>query len=229
MKALFINGSPRRNRNTFKMLDSAMKGAAEAGAEVELVHLYDSSFKGCISCLACKTKNAKTNGLCAFKDPLTPVLEKAHDADIVVIGSPIYFSYPTGSVRSFLERFMYPILSYGMDKDEETGEPKKPLMPKTKATAMIYTMGDIKENTDKIGYPVILGENERFLKQLFGYSETLCSHQHLIVFDFKGYSDDEMFGGADSTWKKQMEEQSKKDLESAYELGKRLVHIAAEQ
>ena len=44
MKALFINGSPRKTWTTFKMLESAMKGAAEAGAEVEIVHLYDIDF-----------------------------------------------------------------------------------------------------------------------------------------------------------------------------------------
>lgn len=49
MKALFINGSPRKKWNTVKVLESAMKGAQEAGAEVELVNLYDIDFKGCKS------------------------------------------------------------------------------------------------------------------------------------------------------------------------------------
>ena len=40
-KALFINGSPRKNGNTAQLLKRAMDGAREAGAEVELVNLYD--------------------------------------------------------------------------------------------------------------------------------------------------------------------------------------------
>ena len=40
MKALFINGSPRRNQNTFKMLDAARKGAESVGAETELIQLF---------------------------------------------------------------------------------------------------------------------------------------------------------------------------------------------
>ena len=52
-KALFINGSPRKKWNTVKVLEGAMKGAQEAGAECELVHLYDIDFKGCKSCFAC--------------------------------------------------------------------------------------------------------------------------------------------------------------------------------
>lgn len=52
MKALFINGSPRKNGNTAKLLQRAMEGARDAGAEVEMVNLYDHSlnYKGCMSC-----------------------------------------------------------------------------------------------------------------------------------------------------------------------------------
>ena len=46
MKAIAINGSPRKNWNTATLLRKAIDGAASAGAEVELVHLYDLEFKG---------------------------------------------------------------------------------------------------------------------------------------------------------------------------------------
>ena len=72
-KALFINGSPRKNGNTAQLLKRAMDGAREAGAEVELVNLYDRSmnYKGCMSCFACKLKGGK-KGVCSFKDDLQP-------------------------------------------------------------------------------------------------------------------------------------------------------------
>ena len=76
------------------------------GAETETVRLYDYAYKGCISCFACKIKNSKTNGLCAYKDDLRPVLEKAHAADIILVGTPVYYNYPAGQVRSFLERLL---------------------------------------------------------------------------------------------------------------------------
>jgi hypothetical protein len=74
-KALFINGSPRKNGNTAQLLKRAMDGAREAGAEVELVNLYDRSlnYKGCMSCFACKLKGVK-KGVCSFKDDLQPQL-----------------------------------------------------------------------------------------------------------------------------------------------------------
>ena len=87
IKALFVNGGPRKNKNTAQMLESAMQGAKDAGAEVELVHLYDLDYKGCKSCFACQLKNAKTDGVCAIRDGLRPVLEKAREADVIVIGS----------------------------------------------------------------------------------------------------------------------------------------------
>ena len=75
--AMFFNASPRKGWNTHKMLEAAKAGAEEAGATTELVNLYDFKFPGCKSCFACKLKNAKTNGVCAIRDELRPILERA--------------------------------------------------------------------------------------------------------------------------------------------------------
>lgn len=224
MKALFINGSPRKNWTTFKMLDSAIKGAADAGAETEIIHLYDYNVVGCKSCFACKLKNSKTNGVCAIRDELRPLLEKAHDADVIVMGSPVYFSYPTGMLRSFMERLMFPILSYNARVDEETGETKSSLLGRTVPTAMIYTMGVPSEEwAAEWHYPEIFGENERFLKQLFGYTETLCTYNS---YQFSDYSKYDILEGTEERRAKYRDEQFPKDLEAAHELGKRLVERA---
>lgn len=207
------------------MLKQAMKGATGAGAEAELVNLYDTAFKGCVSCFACKLKNSKTNGLCAFKDSLTPILEKAHEADIIVIGSPIYFSYPTGPVRSFMERLMFPVLTYNAKMDEKTGEMKSSILNKTVPTAMIYTMGCPEEMAKECHYPEIFGENSRFLKMLFGYTETLCTYN---TYQFDDYSKYDVAEYVEPMRAKQRDEQFPKDLQSVYELGKRLVHKAKE-
>ena len=78
--AMFFNASPRKGWNTHKMLEAAKAGAEEAGATTELVNLYDIKFPGCKSCFACKLKNAKTNGVCAIRDDLRPILERARQA-----------------------------------------------------------------------------------------------------------------------------------------------------
>ena len=78
--AMFFNASPRKGWNTHKMLEAAKAGAEGAGAATELVSLYDIKFPGCKSCFACKLKNAKTNGVCAIRDDLRPILERARQA-----------------------------------------------------------------------------------------------------------------------------------------------------
>ena len=91
LKALFVSGSLRKHFNTSQLLERAMEGAQKVSAEVELVHLFDYEFTGCRSCFACKVKNSKTNGVRAIRDSIRHVIETAQGADILVVGSPVYF------------------------------------------------------------------------------------------------------------------------------------------
>ena len=85
MKAIAINGSPRKNWNTDMLLQQALKGAADAGAETEMIQLSELTFSGCRSCFACKINGAET-GRCMWKDYLLPVFEKILSADVVFMG-----------------------------------------------------------------------------------------------------------------------------------------------
>ena len=223
MKALFINGSPRNNWSTAQMLESAMKGAVEAGAEAEMISLYDDSFKGCVSCFACKRKNSKTNGLCAYRDALTPILQKACEADILVIGSPIYFSSVTGPTRSFMERLMFPVLTYNAKLDEETGTWKSTILDKTIPTGMIYTMGCTENMISECHYTEMFAEAEKFCNMLFGYGETLYSYN---TYQFDDYDKYDVADYVEPMRAKHRGEKYPKDLQNAYELGKRLVEKA---
>ena len=66
-KLIAINGSPRRNGNTAQLLQEALRGAQDIGAETEIVHLYKLNFKGCTSCFACKLKS-RPHGSCGMKE-----------------------------------------------------------------------------------------------------------------------------------------------------------------
>ena len=202
-----------------------MQGASDAGAETEMIHLYEYNFKGCMSCFACKLKNNKTNGVCAIRDELRPILERTHEADVIVIGSPVYFSYPTGEVRSFMERLMFPILTYNPKIDAD-GKMRFSLLDKFVPTAMIYTMGAPSQMTIDNHYPEIFGQNARFLEMLFGYTETLCTYQS---YQFSDYSRYDVMEGTQQARAKYREEQLPKDLEVAYKLGQRLVELAKQK
>lgn len=72
--------------------------------------------------LRMQTEKCKEQRACVYKDALSPILDKAAAADIIVIGSPICFGYPTEEVRSFMERLMFPVMSYNLEIDAATGE-----------------------------------------------------------------------------------------------------------
>ena len=116
MNVLAICGAANKNRNTATMLKSAFDGAMSVpGATGEMVYLYDLNFRGCVGCLTCKLLAQNRPALCNMKDDLTAVLDKALKADVLLIGSPIYFGDVTGETRSFLERLLFP----GVNYDEE--------------------------------------------------------------------------------------------------------------
>ena len=211
-KALFINGSPRKNGNTAQLLKRAMDGAREAGAEVELVNLYDRSlnYKGCMSCFACKIKGGR-KGVCSFRDDLQPIMEKVMEADVLVCGSPVYCGYPSANLRAFMERLIFPAVNYS--------DFMHPVINKPKHSATIFTMNCPDEQMYKDnGYDILMDVNARQLG-MFGPTEILYSFD---TYQFKDYSryDAAMIP---AEHKKLMHEtQFPKDLENAYELGKRL-------
>ena len=60
MKIIAINGSPRKNFNTAKIIASVCEGAKSKGAETEIINLYDlDKYTGCISCFGCKLGKIK--------------------------------------------------------------------------------------------------------------------------------------------------------------------------
>lgn len=221
MKALFINGSPRKKFNTAQMLESAMKGAADAGAETEWINLYDYEFTGCRSCFACKIKNSKTNGLCAIRDSIRPVLEKAKNADVIVFGSPVYYGYPTGQLRNFVERLLFPLDTYLVDENGNRVKVRNKVVP----TGLIYTMNCPEWLMEKVDYPKLLGFTGEELGRLYGYNEVLYSCDTYQFTDYARY-DVNMF--PEEAKRKTLEEQFPIDLENAYNLGVKLVNMARE-
>lgn len=216
MRVLAFNGSPRKGCNTEKLLQKALEGARSVGAETELIQLYDQEFKGCVSCLACKRKNSTTNGLCAYRDALTPILKKAQQADALIVGSPVYYDYPTAQTRAFLERLMFPLDPYMVDENGKRIRYLNKMVP----TAIVYTMNCPEWLMEQIHYPTILGANEKAMDRLFGYCETLNSCDTFQYTDYAKY-DCNLFDADKKAI--QRDTQFPIDLENAFELGKRLV------
>ncbi len=212
MKLLAVNGSPRKNRNTASLLEKIVEGAASTGAETELVHLIDLEYRGCMSCFACKRVGGMSYGRCAMRDGLTPVLQKAHDADVLVLGTPFYFSQESALMRGLMERLWFQYYLYTTRKP--------PLAPKKKATALVYTMNVKEEAMPEYGKDRILAKAKDTMERLFGTCDVMLSCDTKQFDDYTAYEVDYFDVPAKL---KRHEEVFPLELRAAFELGVQLV------
>jgi multimeric flavodoxin WrbA len=99
MKVLGIMGSPRRQSNTDILLDKALEGAKEAGAEVEKVLVSKLKISPCLEIYACLK-----DGNCAIKDDMELLYKKLIEADHIVFASPIFFYGITSQAKAIIDR-----------------------------------------------------------------------------------------------------------------------------
>lgn len=221
MRVVGFNGSPRKGWNTETLVKKALEGAASAGAETELIQLYAEPLKGCLECFACKRTGNKTHGLCAIRDNMRPILEKALGADAIVIGSPNYFGYPSGMVRSFLERFLFPLTSY----QSIDGERVRVLGDRIIPAGMIFTMNANEYFYGAMHYETTLGSTTQSLEYVLGYAE---QYNCMNTLQFKDYSvmDANMFDADEKLLRHQT--QFPIDEQNCFEMGVRLIKKAKE-
>ena len=101
-KVLLLNGSPHPHGCTATALEEMIRIFEEEGIESELIQVGIKDIRGCISCGQCSSK-----GKCVFDDLVNEVAEKFEKADGLVIGSPVYYGSPNGTLLSFLDRLFY--------------------------------------------------------------------------------------------------------------------------
>ena len=110
MKVLLINGSARRNGNTFLALKEIADTLAKEGIDSEIVQIGAKPVRGCIACGKCK---ANGNNRCVFDDDIcNRVSEKMADCDALVVGSPVYYGQPNGTVLSLIQRMFFSAGAY---------------------------------------------------------------------------------------------------------------------
>lgn len=104
MKVLLINGSPRLHGNTSIALAEVEKTLQAEGIETVTVQIGAHPMRGCIACGACAA-----TGRCAFSDEvydrLRGILEEGIDG--LIVGSPVYYAGPNGSLCALLDRLFY--------------------------------------------------------------------------------------------------------------------------
>ncbi len=102
MKVLLINGSPRREGNTYVALQEIANQLKTHDIDSEILWIGTKPVRGCIACGQCN------NNRCAFNDDITNVvIEKMEQCNGLVIGSPVYYGQPAGPVMSLQQRMMH--------------------------------------------------------------------------------------------------------------------------
>ena len=102
MKVLIINGSPHAEGNTARALSEMEAVFEKEGFSVETVLVGQITAPGCRGCGACATLKK-----CAIDDMANELAEKLREADGVVIGSPVYYAAPNGTLVALLDRLFY--------------------------------------------------------------------------------------------------------------------------
>jgi multimeric flavodoxin WrbA len=121
MNAVAISASPRKKSNTEILLRRCLDGLAARGIEGELVSLRDKTIKGCRACEVCRKKQDKR---CNTRDDdFHPVFERMVAADIIVVGSPVYFGSAAPEMMALLDRAGYVSRSNGNLLSRKLGGP----------------------------------------------------------------------------------------------------------
>ncbi len=101
-RVLLLNGSPHPHGCTAAALDEMIRVFGEEGIATELIQVGSKNIRGCIACGKCGG-----TGKCVFDDLVNETAPKLEAADGLVVGSPVYYASPNGSLISFLDRLFY--------------------------------------------------------------------------------------------------------------------------
>lgn len=177
-RIIAINAGPRTGWNTDQLIRAAIKGAEEAGAEVEYLNLFKiKKYTGCISCFGCKQE--KTYGKCICHDGLYEVLEKIRKADGLIFGSPNYLGNLTASFRALYERLVFQSLTYNKE-NPCCNTHRIPVL-------LITTSNCAEEYYDAVGYKAMLDGYQGTLSTFVGPTELFCCGNTLQVKDYSRY------------------------------------------
>jgi len=121
VRVVAINSSPRMGKgNTALVLDPFIEGMKDAGAKVELFYTKKLNIKPCIGDFRCW---GSTPGKCRFRDDMDTLLPKLRDAEIWVLGIPLYVPMP-GEIQNLINRTM-PLLDGDIDVRKGRMYPKR--------------------------------------------------------------------------------------------------------
>jgi len=110
MKVIAINGSPRKDGNTFHLISKVFEALNGAGVETEIVQIGGKKIRGCTACGACFEKK---NGKCVIDDDFNEAFGKMASAEGIILGSPTYFTDVTAEMKALIDRAGFVAMANG--------------------------------------------------------------------------------------------------------------------
>lgn len=102
MKVTAFCGSARKKGNTYTLIKTVCTEIEAAGMETEIIELAGQGLRGCTACMTCFKKK---NGRCAMEDDrLNEYVEKMHESDGIILGSPTYFADVSSEMKALMDR-----------------------------------------------------------------------------------------------------------------------------
>lgn len=102
MKVIAFNGSPRRDGNTYTLLNKVLEPIKQAGIDTEIVQVGGTNIRGCIACHKCIESQNKR---CVINNDIANAcIEKMIEADAIILGSPTYFANMSPEIKALIDR-----------------------------------------------------------------------------------------------------------------------------
>ena len=177
-KVLVITTSLRAKSNSDRLAEELIRGAKDAGHEVEQISLKGKEIRFCIGCLSCQ-KTQK----CVLKDDAVQIAEKVKEAETLVFVTPIYYFEMSGQMKTLLDRMnpLYPsdykfrkVYMLSVAAEDEDYVPEKAVsglqgwvdcFEKAELAGTLFC-GGISDPNEATGRSVELDEAYQFGKQL---------------------------------------------------------------
>jgi multimeric flavodoxin WrbA len=98
--AIGISASPRVGANTATAVADVLLGAAQAQPELDAIELTLNGIAPIGDCTACAAR-----GVCTISDPFDALMDQVTRADLLVLGTPLYWYGPSAQLKAFLDRW----------------------------------------------------------------------------------------------------------------------------
>ncbi len=105
LKVVAVNGSPRKEGNTFHALMGVGRQLRENNIDFEILHIGNQVVRGCLACGTCaKNRDEKCS---ITTDPVNEAIQQLKAADGLILASPVYYAGIAGTMKCFLDRAFF--------------------------------------------------------------------------------------------------------------------------